>query len=72
VLVVGPNHRVEAREVRTGALVDGMRVVSGIAPGEHIVVDGLQRALPGAPVTPQLAAVDAQGMPLDAAGPRGK
>lgn len=64
VLVVGPNRVVEAREVKPAALIDGMRVVSGVKPGEHIIVDGLQRAFPGAPVTPQLVAVDANGMPL--------
>jgi RND family efflux transporter MFP subunit len=66
VLVVGPNRLVEAREVKPGALIDGMRVVGGVKPGEHIVVDGLQRAIPGAPVTPQLVALDAHGMPLPA------
>jgi RND family efflux transporter MFP subunit len=64
VLVVGPNRLVEAREVKPGALIDGMRVVGGVKPGEHIIVDGLQRAFPGAPVTPQLVQVDAKGMPL--------
>jgi RND family efflux transporter MFP subunit len=64
VLVVGPNQVVEAREVKAGALVDGMRVVSGVKLGEHIIVDGLQRAVPGAPVTPHLVALDAHGMPL--------
>jgi RND family efflux transporter MFP subunit len=68
VLVVGPNRLVEAREVKTAALIDGMRVVSGVQPGEHIIVDGLQRAFPGAPVTPQLVPVDANGMPLAAPG----
>jgi RND family efflux transporter MFP subunit len=68
VLVVGANRLVEAREVKTAALIDGMRVVSGVKPGEHIIVDGLQRAFPGAPVTPQLVAVDANGMPLAAPG----
>jgi RND family efflux transporter MFP subunit len=71
VLVVRPNHVVEQREVKTGALVNGMRVVNGVQPGEQIVVDGLQRAVPGAPVTPQLAAVDAQGMPIAPPGPGG-
>ncbi len=66
VLVVGPQRLVEAREVRPGALIEGMRVVSGVKPGEHIVVDGLQRAMPGAPVTPQLVALDAHGVPLPA------
>ena len=68
VLVVGPNRLVEAREVKPGALIDGMRVVQGVKPGEHIIVDGLQRAFPGAPVTPQLVAVDANGMPLPGPG----
>jgi RND family efflux transporter MFP subunit len=64
VLVVGANKLVEPREVKTGALIGAMRVVDGVKPGEHIIVDGLQRAFPGAPVTPQLVAVDANGMPL--------
>jgi RND family efflux transporter MFP subunit len=59
VLVVPANRVVQAREVKLGALVDGMRVVSGVAPGEQVVVEGLQRATPGAPVTPQLAAAPA-------------
>ena len=69
VLVVGPNRLVEAREVKTGALIDGMRVVTGVKPGEHIIVDGLQRAFPGAPVTPQLVAVDDKGMPVASPAP---
>jgi RND family efflux transporter MFP subunit len=59
VLVVPANRVVQAREVKLGALVDGMRVVSGVEPGEQVVVEGLQRATPGAPVTPQLAAAPA-------------
>jgi RND family efflux transporter MFP subunit len=47
VLVVGANGLVEPREVKPGALVNGMRVVSGVRPGEQIVVDGLQSAIPG-------------------------
>lgn len=64
VLVVGPKGLVEPREVKPGALVNGMRVVGGVRPGEQIVVDGLQRAMPGAPVTPQVVSVDDQGQPL--------
>lgn len=64
VLVVGPKKIVEPREVKPGALVNGMRVVSGVKPGEQIVVDGLQRAMPGAPVTPQVVSLDEQGRPL--------
>jgi multidrug efflux pump subunit AcrA (membrane-fusion protein) len=69
VMVVGTNNVVESREVKTAALIDGMRVVSGVKPGEHIIVDGLQRAFPGAPVTPQLLKVDEKGMPVPGAPP---
>lgn len=71
VLVVGPGRRVEAREVKPGALIDGMRVVSGVKPGELIVVDGLQRATPGAAVTPQQVTLDEHGLPLVAPGAAG-
>ena len=61
VLVVGPNRVVEPREVKPGALIGAMRVVTGVKPGENIVVDGLQRAIPGTPVTPQPVQLDADG-----------
>jgi RND family efflux transporter MFP subunit len=68
-VVVGPKNIVDAREVKTGALIGGMRVVEGVKPGEHIIVDGLQRAIPGAPVKPQLVALDANGKPLASPAP---
>jgi len=64
VLIVGQNNIVEQREVKTGALVDGMRAVQGVKPGELVVVDGLLRAFPGAPVTPQVVKIDDKGRPL--------
>jgi RND family efflux transporter MFP subunit len=64
VMVVGPNNVVVPREVKPGPLFDGMRVVSGVRPGEHIIVEGLQRATPGTPVKPQLVQVDDKGMPI--------
>lgn len=67
VLVVGANNIVQPRPVKLGALLDGMRVVDGLKAGERVIVDGLQRAMPGAPVTPQLLKVDDKGMPLPAA-----
>jgi len=67
VLVVGANNIVQPRPVTPGALVDGMRVVEGVKAGEMVVVDGLLRAFPGAPVTPQVLKVDAAGMPIPAA-----
>lgn len=67
VLVVGANNIVQPRPVKPGALIDGMRVVDGVKAGELVIVDGLQRAMPGAPVTPQVLKVDDKGMPLPAA-----
>lgn len=66
VLVVGANNIVQPREVKPGMLIDGMRVVEGIKPGELVIVDGLLRAFPGAPVTPQQLKVDDKGMPVPA------
>lgn len=54
VLVVDKNNNSAYREVKTGATQDGLVIVeSGLQPGERIVVNGLQRVHPGAPVTPQ-------------------
>jgi multidrug efflux system membrane fusion protein len=53
VFVVGADSRVAYREVKLGRVVDGLRVVrTGLAPGEQIVVNGLQRVRPGMPVAP--------------------
>jgi RND family efflux transporter MFP subunit len=64
VMVVGEKNVVAPREVKLGALMDGMRVVTGLKAGELIVVDGLQRVMPGAPVTPTVLKVDDKGMPI--------
>jgi RND family efflux transporter MFP subunit len=69
VMVVGEKNVVTPREVKLGALTDGMRVVTGVKPGELVIVDGLQRAFPGAPVTPTVLKVDANGMPIPAPPP---
>ena len=57
VLVVGEGDIVELRHVELGALEDdGMRVVrAGLAPNERYIINGLQRARPGLPVTPTTA-----------------
>jgi len=48
VLVVGSYKTVESRTVTLGPLVDGLRVVrKGLAAGELVVVNGLQRVRPG-------------------------
>ena len=51
VLVLKPDSTVDYRAVRLGRLVDGLRAVTaGLAPGERVVVNGLQRVRPGARV----------------------
>jgi multidrug efflux system membrane fusion protein len=65
VYVVSADGKPQPREVRLGALADGMRVVQGsVKAGEHVVVDGLQRIQPGMTVAPQLLSVDSRGMPI--------
>jgi multidrug efflux system membrane fusion protein len=54
VFVVGKDGKAEYRALKLGPVVDGLRVVrEGLNPGEKVVVSGLQRVRPGAPVTPQ-------------------
>jgi multidrug efflux system membrane fusion protein len=60
VMVVNKENKAEYRAVTLGVAVDGLRMVtSGLKPGEQIVVKGLQRVRPGAPVAPQVVAMDA-------------
>lgn len=61
VLVVNGENKAEYREVRVGRVIEGLRVIeSGLQAGEVIVVNGLQRVRPGAPVTPQAAQMAAK------------
>jgi multidrug efflux system membrane fusion protein len=54
VLVLDKDNAVQYRAVELGPKLEGLRIVrSGLAKGEKIVVNGLQRALPGATVDPQ-------------------
>ena len=58
VYVVGADNKAEYRVVQLGPLVDGLRVArSGLKPGERIVVNGLQRVRPGAPIAPETVAM---------------
>jgi multidrug efflux system membrane fusion protein len=73
VLVIGEGNKAEYREVRIGRLAEGgLRVIeSGLKAGETIVVNGLQRVRPGAPVTPQTVPMEARttgGRPAPVAG----
>ena len=67
VLVLGPDNKALYREVKVGRIAEGMRVIEdGLKAGEVIVVNGLQRVRPGAPVT--LETVPMQAAPAAAAG----
>jgi multidrug efflux system membrane fusion protein len=56
----GKGFKADYRAVRLGPVVDGLRVVrSGLKPGEQIVVNGLQRVRPGAPIAPQVVKMEA-------------
>ncbi len=61
VYVVGRDNKAAFREIALGQDVGGKRIVlTGLAPGERIVVDGLQRVQPGAVVAPHLQQVAAR------------
>lgn len=54
VLVVGSGDTVEERHVVAGSLQGSLRVIeSGLQPGEQVIVDGMQRAVPGQKVVPR-------------------
>ncbi|MNZ62117.1 Efflux pump periplasmic linker BepF [compost metagenome] len=58
VLVVGADSKVDYRAIELGPKLEGLRIVrTGLAKGDRIVVNGLQRVRPG-------AQVDAQGVPM--------
>ena len=55
VYVVDKDGRVSAKEVQTGPMIDGYRVIrDGLTGKETIVIKGLLRVRPGVVVAPQL------------------
>lgn len=62
VFVVDKENKVAYREVKLGAMVDGMRIVQeGLNANDTIIVNGLQRARPGITVAPEIVAMDSKG-----------
>jgi multidrug efflux pump subunit AcrA (membrane-fusion protein) len=60
VLVVGSDNVVQQRHVTPGVLIDQMRVIeSGLKPDDRVVIAGIQRAIPGDKVDPQLRTAQA-------------
>lgn len=70
VLVVGPDNKVEQRPVQLGQTVGRLRVVeSGLHADDRVIVNGIQRARPGEPVTPTL--VSTESAPASTSAPSG-
>ena len=60
VMVVNKDHVVEQRLVKTGQLEGSLRVIDeGLAKDEWVVTDAIQRASPGAKVTPKESPIPA-------------
>ena len=54
VLIVNEKDEVERRDVQLGSVFDGERVITtGLKPTDWVIVNGIQRARPGAKVKPQ-------------------
>jgi membrane fusion protein (multidrug efflux system) len=69
VLVVGDGGQVAPRQVKVGSAQNGQWVITdGLKPGEQVVVDGVQKLRPGAPVKPVPWSPPAQGASAPAAG----
>ena len=67
VYVVDKDGKAEYRSVKLGPLDDGLRIVrEGLKPGEKIVVNGLQRVRPGAPIAAQVVPMVAKAAPAAA------
>jgi membrane fusion protein (multidrug efflux system) len=64
----------QMRRVKTGIrLVGGIEILEGIKPGEKVIVEGLQKVIPGAPVrvaTPAAGAEPAGNPPGDQSSPK--
>lgn len=73
VYVLGPESRAVRRDITTGRLADGLRVVTqGLAAGEPVIVHGVQKVFfPGMPVQPtQIAMGDPPAAPKAGPGPQ--
>lgn len=56
--VVGENGTVDVKPLETGPVVDGLRVVrAGLSEADKVIVNGLQRAMPGAVVEAKVTTI---------------
>ena len=68
VYVVNREDKVASRVVEPGATVEGLRIIrAGLAPTDHVIIDGLGQLRPGSPVLPKWSRIiprpDSQPMP---------
>jgi membrane fusion protein (multidrug efflux system) len=72
VFVVGPDNKAEQRRIQLGQSTPTMAsVISGLSPGEKVIVEGLQRVRPGQPVAPGPASPQFEASMKAAAGSDG-
>jgi RND family efflux transporter MFP subunit len=66
VLVVNAESVAEYRRVRAGVTHDGLRqIAEGLAAGERVIVDGVQKARPGTKVVPREARAGVGAVPAE-------
>lgn len=70
VYVLGPDNKAVRKDIVTGRLVDGLRIVSsGLAPEDAVIVQGMQKVFfPGMPVQPKTVAMETPGPQTPAPG----
>jgi len=68
VLVVGNDDVVAQKLVKTGQRLGRLRVIeAGLEPGDWVVTEGIQRAIPGSKVSPEKAVMQASADPAPVA-----
>lgn len=69
--VVGANGTVDVKPLQTGPVVDGLRVVrGGLSESDKVIVNGIQRAMPGATVEAKVTTITQTAELTDAAAPK--
>jgi RND family efflux transporter MFP subunit len=62
VYVIGPKDVVQARPVTLGPVIDGLRVIrTGLTAKDRVIVNGIQRAMPGKPAKVEAGRILANG-----------